>query len=220
MRKWTGQRQLLGLLLLLLWLPMGCSAETSSETAEPYKDGEHYKTLAREVPTSAEEGKVEVVEFFLYSCPHCYKFEPLIGQWAKNPPAGISFKTIPASFGPNAELHAKAHYTAISLGVKDPVHGALFDAIHKQHTALNNEATIEKVFVDNGVKAEDFKKTFGGFTVDNQVRRGEVLGQAYAVTGVPALAVAGKYWITASMAGSYENMLKVAQFLANKELGK
>lgn len=203
---------------MVIWFATACTAENAA--AEPYQAGTHYKVLARPVPTSAEEGKVEVVEFFLYSCPHCFKFEPLIGKWANNPPSGVAFKTIPASFGPNAELHAKAHYTAINLGVKDPVHGALFDAIHKHGTQLNNVAAIEKVFVDNGVKAEDFKKVFKSFTVDNQVRRGEVLGQAYAVAGVPALAVAGKYWITAAMAGGYENMLKIAEYLANKEMAQ
>lgn len=217
MLKKTRREWLLGL-IMLAWLPVACTSEQAS--AEPYKDGTHYKTLARAVPTSAEEGKVEVVEFFLYSCPHCYKFEPLVGVWAKTPPAGVAFKTIPAPFGPNAELHAKAHYTAINLGVKDSVHGALFDAIHKHGRQLTNEAAIEKVFVEQGVKAEDFKKTFNGFTVDNQVRRGEVLSQAYAVAGVPALAVAGKYWITAQMAGGYENMLEIAKYLVKKELGQ
>lgn len=207
---------LLGL-LMMVWLP-ACTAEKAS--AETFQEGTHYKTLARAVPTSSEPGKVEVVEFFLYSCPHCYKFEPLIGQWAKNPPEGVSFKTVPASFGPNAELHAKAHYTAINLGVKDKVHAALFDAIHKQQKHLNNEAVIEQVFVSQGVDSAEFKKAFNSFTVDNQVRRGEVLGQAYAVAGVPALAVAGKYWITAAKAGGYDKMLDVALYLVNKELGK
>ncbi len=217
MFKRTRHQWIIGL-VALLWLPVACTAEQAS--AEAFQNGTHYKTLARTVPTTAEEGTVEVAEFFLYSCPHCFSFEPIIGKWSETPPPGVTFKTIPASFGPNAELHAKAHYAAINLGVYGSVHKALFEAIHKQGRQLNDEASIEKIFVDKGVKAEDFKKAFNSFTVDNQVRRGEMLGQAYAVAGVPAIAVAGKYWITAAMAGSYENMLEVAQFLVNRELKK
>lgn len=217
MLKWIRHQWIVGL-VALLWLPMACTAEQAAD--DTYVSGTHYKTLARSVPTTAKEGTVEVAEFFLYSCPHCFRFEPTVGQWSTNPPAGVTFKTIPASFGPNAELHAKAHYTAINLDVYEPVHKAMFNAIHKQGRQLNNEAAIEQIFVENGVKAEDFKKAFGSFNVDNQVRRGEVLGQAYAVAGVPALAVAGKYWITAAMAGGFEEMLEIAEFLVNKELGK
>ena len=39
----------------------------------------------------------------------------------------------------------------------------------------------------------------------------------YGVTGVPAIVVEGKYLITGSMAKSYQNMLKIMDYLLAKE---
>ena len=43
-------------------------------------------------PVSAPAGKVEVIEFFWYGCPHCYEFEPTIEAWVKKQGNNIDFK--------------------------------------------------------------------------------------------------------------------------------
>ena len=35
-------------------------------------------------PQATEPGKIEVLEFFSYSCPHCAVVEPMIAEWKKN----------------------------------------------------------------------------------------------------------------------------------------
>mgnify|MGYP000679944069 CR=1 FL=1 len=63
------------------------------------------------------------------------------------------------------ELLAKAYYTAELLGVTDQVHPALFEALHEKNQKIENEATLQDLFVNHGVSAEDFSNTFNSFAV-------------------------------------------------------
>ena len=112
--------------VLVLFLPFFMVA---TACAEPYKEGEQYKALAQPQATASAD-KIEVVELFWYGCPHCYRLEPVIGNWLKNKPDDVEFVRMPAIVGPPWELLAKAYYTAVFLGVMDTMHYALFDAIH------------------------------------------------------------------------------------------
>jgi thiol:disulfide interchange protein DsbA len=66
-------------------LTLGTSA-AQAQAAAP-KEGKDYIKLAKPAPTSAGAGKVEVVEFFWYSCPHCNAFEPTFAAWKNQAPA-------------------------------------------------------------------------------------------------------------------------------------
>lgn len=215
------RKSLRSLLLVLAFLPLACSAETESGApADNFKPGDHYKVMPRPVESTVEEGQIEVLEFFLYTCPHCYAFEPTVHEWSKSPPAGVSFKRVPAAFGAHTVPLSKAYYTAEVLGVLDKLHPALFEAIHKHKLKLDSEEAIAAIFVQNGVSESDFKNTYNGFHVANLVRRTEQLTVAYKVTGVPSMAVAGKYWLNPNMGRGYDGMLDVVNALVARERGK
>ncbi len=207
------------LLVALFLVPVACSAEQApAKPADSYKAGEHYTELATPVPTETPPGQVEIIEFFLYTCPHCYHFEPAINPWSEKLPGHVAFRRVPANFGPKAPLYARAHYTAETLGVLDKVLALLFRAIHEQRRTVDNEAALAKVFQEAaGVDEKTFKETFSSFAVDNKVRRSDALSRAYAITGVPALTVAGKYVVSPRSSGSFEDMLKIADALAARE---
>ena len=72
--------------------------------------GKDYTRLAAPQPV-ANAKKVEVIEFFSYTCVHCYALDPLITAWAqKSPPmltisgyrlSGVRrWKALPASSPP------------------------------------------------------------------------------------------------------------------------
>ncbi len=207
--------------LAFLLLPIACSAEQAPAPAKPadsYKAGEHFVELGSPVQPEVAPGQVEVLEFFLYTCPHCYHFEPVISPWSEKLPGHIVFKRVPANFGPNAAVYARAHYTAETLGVLDKVGPVLFKAIHEERRTVDNEAELAKLFQQAaGVDEKTFKETFSSFAVDNQVRKSDALTRAYAITGVPAVTVAGKYVISPRQGGTFENMLKIADALAARE---
>lgn len=214
-------RTLQALSLSLFLLPIACSAEQAPALAKPadsYKVGEHYAELSAPVQSEAPPGRVEILEFFLYTCPHCYHFEPVIVPWSQKLPGHVVFKRVPANFGPNAPIFARAHYAAESLGVLDKVRPLLFKAIHDERRTVDNEAALAKVFQEAaGIDEKTFKEAFSSFAVDNQVRKSDALTRAYAITGVPALAVAGKYVVSPRNGGTFENMLNIADALAARE---
>ncbi len=209
------------LLFVLVLLPVAaCSAENNTAPADNFKPGDHYKVMPRQIESTSGGDQIEVLEFFLYTCPHCYAFEPTVSKWSKAPPEGVTFKQVPAAFGAHTVPMSKAFYTAEALGVLDKLHPALFDAIHKHKLKLDTEEAIAAIFLQNGVSESDFKNTFNGFHVANLVLRADQLTQAYKVTGVPSMAVAGKYWINPNMGRGYDGMINVVNALIAREQAK
>ena len=185
-------------------------------TAQNYVEGENYDLISPAVRT-ADPARIEVVEFFWYGCGHCYNFEPLITAWKKTLADDVDFHGSPAIWNKPMELHARAFYTAQVLGVFDTMHPALFQAMNVDHKKLANEDEIQALFVANGVAAEDFSKAFSSFGVSSQVKQAAARAKAAKITGTPALMVDGKYHVSTRKAGSQADMLKVSDFLIEKE---
>ncbi|MCG8434049.1 MAG: thiol:disulfide interchange protein DsbA/DsbL [Gammaproteobacteria bacterium] len=191
---------------------------TASAAEERYQEGTHYDVIVPAQPTSAGPGEVEVVEFFWYGCPHCFAFEPFVEGWLENKPDNIKFLRIPGILNPSWQAHARAFYTAEALGVFDQVHKPLFAAIHTDRRQIFSENELADFFNEAaGVSEEDFKKTFNSFAVTTKLQRADVLARRFRLMGVPAVVVNGKYKVNASAAGSYQGILDIARFLANKE---
>ena len=206
------KRLLLSLPILLLSL--SCAA--AEDPKEAYTAGTHYDVIAPVVRT-ADPDKIEVAEFFWYGCGHCYSFEPALQQWKKTLADDVVFVGVPAIWNDKMSLHAAAYYTAETLGVLDTMHDVIFQAMNVDRKRLANQAEIEALFTANGVSAEDFNKTFKSFGVGSQVRQAGSLAKAAKITGTPALVVDGKYHVSARKSGSQADMLKVVNFLIEKE---
>jgi protein dithiol oxidoreductase (disulfide-forming) len=185
-------------------------------TAENYVAGQHYQSVVPPQATTTPD-KVEVVEMFWYGCPHCYEFEPVIAEWLKDKPDYVEFVRVPAVFARNWEVHARAYYAAEQLGVLDEIHKALFDALHVEKRKLFDEDELAAFFVEHGVTEEAFRTAFDSFDVDKKTRRAIALTRSYGISGVPAVIVNGKYRSSAQYAGTFEQLLKLVDFLADKE---
>ena len=158
-----------------------------------------------------------VLEFFWYGCGHCYNFEPLLTQWKKALPEDVDFMPSPAMWNGPMGLHAQAFYTAQALDVMESLHGALFVAMNVDKKRLGSEGEIGQIFQDNGVDAEAFSRTFRSFGVSSQVKQADARARSARITGTPEMVVAGKYRVSTRKAGSQAAMLKIADFLIEKE---
>lgn len=196
-----------GLLALVLLAPLAWAE---------FDEGVEYRKIANPQPVSTQD-KIEVLELFWYSCPHCYQLEPVIEAWVGSIPEDVEFIRMPAVLGPNWELLARAYYTADLLGVVDKVHQPLFDRIHKQRKPVRSTAELKAFFVAQGVSEQDFDNTFQSFAVVTKTNRAKQARDMYGITGVPALVVNGKYLTSAKMAGGNKEMLKVVDFLVEQE---
>ncbi len=163
--------------------------------------------------------KVEVIEFFWYGCPHCYRFDPYLAAWLKEKPANVVFKRQPVIFGRGWEPQARAYFTAEVLGVVDKIHQDFFDAMHKDKKRMVTEEELAEFFAVHGVDKETFKNAFYSFSVDMKVRQAEGIAPEYGINGVPSIVVNGKYLITGRTAKGFENMIKVMQERVKHELG-
>ncbi|MFT5393054.1 MAG: thiol:disulfide interchange protein DsbA [Gammaproteobacteria bacterium] len=204
--------------LLLSAVPVALAAGFPSvlrAQALPSIEG-RYETLPTPQPTTNPD-KVEVVEIFWYGCPHCNRFQPYIDPWQAKLPEHVEFVRLPAIFRKDWEVHARAYYTSVALGALNKTHAAMFGAIHGQQKKMATKAEIQALFTQQGVDAEEFEQHYESFGVDSGVRRSKVMQERYGIRGVPAVVVNGKYRITASLAGSYPEMVKVIDALVAKE---
>lgn len=171
-------------------------------------------------PQPTETGdKVEVVDVFWYGCPHCYTFLPVLEQWMENGmPDYVAVRRMPAIFRDDWENHARAFYTAQQLGVIEDIHVPLFNAIHLDGKSMDTADSLAGLFEERAnVSRDAFDKAWGSFAVNSLMQKSKVMQRKYGVRGTPSVVIAGKYLTSASLAGGYDNVLKVIEALADKE---
>jgi thiol:disulfide interchange protein DsbA len=187
----------------------------ASVQAQDWVEGEHYDLISPQIRGNSD--KIEVTEFFWYGCGHCYNFEPQLSQWKKGLDDDVVVVGSPAMWNGLMEVHAKAFYAAEALGVLDKMHMPLFQALNVDRKRLATEDELADLFAANGVSREDFSKAFNSFGVGSQVRQANARARAAKISGTPEMMVAGKYRISTRKAGGQANMLKLAEFLIEKE---
>ena len=175
--------------------------------------GVEYRELSAVQPTDTA-GRIEVIEFFWYGCPHCYNLEPVLTPWVNKLPKDVQFRRIPAIFNDEWEKSARAYYALEAIGEGERLHKPLFDAIH-QSTKLKveNEAALTEWLGKQGVDTKKFTAAYRSFSVEGKVKRAKQLTQAYKFEGVPAMAVNGKYVVITDNIKSFEQMLAVSDYL-------
>ncbi len=178
-------------------------------------EGRDYRLVTPQQPTEAPAGKIEVIEFFWYGCPHCNALEPLLKQWLSKLPSDVYFKRVHVPFGDRR--HQQLYYTLESMGVAEKVDDVVFRAIHVDGNRMDTPEKMIDVLSKHGVDKDKFLETWKSFAVRTKMSRGAQLTQAYGVDGVPAMAVAGKYYTAPSLVGSNAGALRVIDWLVQKE---
>lgn len=160
--------------------------------AAPVLDKE-YK-LINPAQTTDSPGKVEVLEFFQYTCSHCYEFEPFVKGWKAKKPKDVEWRYVPTVWDESRVPQAKLYYTLEAMGLLDQLHEKVYDAIHKRSLQLTERPVLSKwIAAQQGVDAKKFEETYDSFGVANKVQRAAQLTKAYQIRGTPTVAVNGKY---------------------------
>lgn len=162
--------------------------------AQQPRSGTDYVVLKPELPVDVQ-GRIEVLEFFWYGCPHCYALEPLLETWLKKLPADAQFKRVPAVFSERWARDAALFYTLDASGNLERLHRPLFDAIHRDALKTDNDQALGQWLRKNGVDTKMFDEMSRSFSVQSKVRRAAQLSTAYRIEGTPAMAVHGRYTI-------------------------
>ncbi|MEF9947546.1 MAG: thiol:disulfide interchange protein DsbA/DsbL [Comamonas sp.] len=192
-------------------LTLGTSSSWAQAAAP--KEGKDYIKLAKPASVSAPAGKVEVIEFFWYSCPHCNVFEPQFEAWAKSQPADVVVRRVPVAFNASFLPQQKLYFTLEGMNLLPQLHAKVFRAIHVERNGLKNDEAIFEWIGKQGVDVAKFKEVYNSFTVANQARKAAQLQNEYDVEGVPAMGVAGRYYTDGTKAGNMDNVLRVVNAL-------
>jgi len=162
--------------------------------------GHDYTVLA--VPQRQEtRGKIEVIEFFSWGCPHCYEFYPLLNRWLAALPKDATFRRVPVGFGhPDWDILVRAYYALQSTGDLVRLDSQIFEAIHRDHVSLIDEPSITAWVGKHGVNVPEFTKAFNAFGVTTSVGQAEQTTIDYRVTGIPTLAIGGRYTVSSDHA--------------------
>lgn len=139
-------------------------------------------------------GKIEVLEFFSWGCPHCRDFNPVAKRWMEKPHKDVVFKRVPVSFGRAAWSNlARMFYALEGIGELERLDEAVFAAIHDRRANLYTEASALAWVRQQGVDAKRFSDAFRSFSTETRVARAEQLSRAYKVDSVPLITVAGRF---------------------------
>jgi len=196
------QRLCLGIILFLV---LGFSFGT------PYAAtaGKEYQLINPPQATTSP-GKIEVLEFFSYACPHCNHLEPSLESWEHKMPPGVVLKRIPVTFGRNEWVTlAKLYYTLEVMGQTDKLHAKVFRSIHDEHQNLMSPDAAFDWATKQGLDRSKFVETFNSFGIQAKLNAGNARAQAFAIDGVPSLIVDGKFKTSPSIAGGNESTLQV-----------
>lgn len=194
---------------------LAASAFFSPVQAQPKKpdEGTDYMALDKRAPVEAPQGKIEVVEFFWYSCPHCNAFEPKLESWIKSAPKDVVVRRVPVAFRDSFVPEQRLFYSLEALGRIDDLHRKVFYAIHVEKLNLNKEEAITAWAEKQGIDKTKFAELYNSFGVSNKARRAAQLQDAYKVSGVPALGVAGRFYTDGQLAQNMDRALAVTDYL-------
>lgn len=197
-----------------LFLALGLAVVSLAASAAP-QEGIDYRSIDPPQHPSSPPGKIEVLEFFSYGCPHCNEFYPLVSSWAAKLPKDVVFKRVATGLGrkPWTNL-AKMYYALESTGDLNRLDAQIFHAIHEEHEPLFDEKAISDWVGKHGVDVAKFNAAFESFGVSTRANQSEDMVESYKVEGVPSLTVDGKYVV---LGNSFEEMLTNADAVIAKD---
>jgi protein dithiol oxidoreductase (disulfide-forming) len=159
-----------------------------------FQEGKDYLKLATPAPTDSPAGQVEVVEFFAYSCIHCFNFEPVFSEWLKKKPAHVNVRRMPVAFNQNFVPLQRFYFALEAMGLVDKLHTKVFKAFHEERLPLTTAPAIVAWVEKQGVDRNQFISAFDGAAVKAS-QKAVGLQDAYQVEGTPALGVAGRFYV-------------------------
>lgn len=159
-----------------------------------FQEGKDFVRLAKPALTESPAGQVEVVEFFAYSCIHCFNFEPVFNEWVKRKPAHVNVRRMPVAFNQNFVPMQRLYFTLEAMGLVDKLHEKAFKAIHEERLPLTTAPAILAWVEKQGVNREQFTSIFNGAAAKLS-EKAIGLQDAYQVEGTPALGVAGRFYV-------------------------
>jgi thiol:disulfide interchange protein DsbA len=176
--------------------------------------GKDYREVKPAQPVDTGN-KIEVLEFFQYTCPHCASFDPDLTEWRKKMPADVEYRRLPVAFDASTSNHSKMYYALLQLNKVEELHKKVFAAIHGARKRLLDPNEIADFMAANGIDRKAWLDAFNSFSVATQANRASQVWGGYKLEGTPAVAIDGKFMTAPSMVGSRPGTLPVMDYLVD-----
>lgn len=199
--------QIIKLTLVLLLLPL------LLRPAYALTEGVDYYLASNPTPlSSGAVEQVEVTYFFNFSCPACNAFEGPLITWLDDKPDYVNFSEVPVPWERSQYLYAKTFYVLEAFNRTD-LQLPLFRAIHKERKLLNSASRIAGWMGEQGMDEDTAEAAFESFSVQTKVKRALRTISKNGVDSTPQLLIAGRYRLSPSLSGTYEQLLATADEL-------
>ena len=170
-----------------------------------------------------------------YACPACDAFYPVLDRLRERLPSKVVVDYVPAAFRPDEDwvVFQRAYYAAKALGIESRTHDAMFDAVWKSGQLATSDPqtgrlkepmpSIEDVarwyHQRTGIDTQKFLATANSFSVNLQMRRADAYIMSCQVDGTPSIIVDGKYRLSPTSAGGYDQTIQLVKWLVQKDGG-
>jgi len=195
-------------LLPLAFAQSAADIYTMSEDDLSNQEDSLYTSSYLQLPKQSD-APAEVVEFFYYGCPHCFRAEKMVSDLRKDLVSEGKFQVIqvPAVFPKNEKWveAAQLYYTAQSLGVEKDFTPKYFQAIHVAKKPLGMSTALP-IFESLGVSSLKVKQVMRSFGVKARVQSAIRLTSMANLNGVPHFVVNQTYHTNVEMAGGYSKL--------------
>lgn len=192
---------------------LGALSTTALAQAPAPRAGTDFLVLDKPAPVEAPAGKIEVVEFFWYSCPHCNRFEPALEEWIKKAPKDVMVRRVPVAFRADFEPQQRLYYVLETMNKVEELHKKVFHAIHAEKQMLNTPELVAAWAEKQGLNRAKFTEMYNSFSIATKARKATQLQDAYRVDGVPSLGIAGRFFTSGELAKNMDRALQVTDYL-------
>jgi protein dithiol oxidoreductase (disulfide-forming) len=200
-------------LLSILFLSIGLVASAVQAAPAAPVAGKDYTVLSAPQPVEAPAGKIEVIEFMWYGCPHCNEFDPYLEAWVKKQGPDVVFKRVPVAFRDDFIPHSKLYHALDALGLAQELTPKIFNEIHVNKNYLLTPEDQAKFLAKNGVDPKKFMDAYNSFSTQSAIQRDKKLIEDFKIDGVPTLAVQGKYETGPAQTNSLPGTIQVLDYL-------
>ena len=210
----TFSRSAAGVAGALALAGAGLPGRTRAQGRAPV-DGVDFQALARPLTVPAN-GKIEVIEFFWYACPHCFVFEPVLEAWMSRLPADVHFRRVPVGFDARKETHQRIYYTWEALGLVEQMHLKTFTRFHVQHRPIDSVRDMQEFAQENGLDAGKVGQAWDSFGVQTRCREARHLEDDYGIEHMPEMAIAGRFVAVAQPSEGPASVLATTDWLVDR----
>lgn len=204
--------------LKTLLVSVGFMAASMAAHAD-IKEGTEYKSLVAPQAV-AVPGKIEVIEFFWFGCPHCFHVEPFVEQWAAKLPSDVNFRRVHVVWQGRNDIaaHAKIFVALEQMGIEAKYQQAVFNAIQQDGLELRKEDVLFDWVKKQGIDVNKFKAAYNSFSTNVELNKLAKMVGDYQIDGVPTFIVNGKFATAPSMVGKEDGtVLTVIDQLIDRE---